>query len=193
MKITTQKYTAIILAGGKSSRMGTQKALLNIHGNSLIENTVNSLKPYFSEIIISANCPQSFVFLGLPIVEDEIKDQGPLMGIYSSLKSSSNEINFVIASDIPIINVNFIKKLLLFSKDFDAVVPANNDKLEPLYAVYSKRVIPVIETVLQTKSRKISDVIKLCNTKILNTNMYSGYENLNTQHDLELFIKNHSA
>ena len=182
------KYTAIILAGGKSSRMGTSKAFLPINGKPAVENTVNLLNPYFDEILISANDQKAFNYLDKPVIEDVIKEQGPLAGIYSALQHSKNEKNFVIACDIPEINMDFVEIMLDFSKDFDIVIPLNNDKFEPLFAVYSKQVIPVIEQLLQTESRKMINLLPMCRTKVIQTKLDSWYKNLNAKCDYEKYL-----
>ncbi len=183
------KYTAIILAGGKSSRMGTSKALLPVNGKPIIENIANALNPYFDEILISANQEDIYKYLKRPVIKDEVKDKGPLSGIYSALKESSNEKNFIIACDIPNINIELSKTMLEMSENFDVVIPCNNGKYEPLYAVYSKRIIPVIKRLLDANSRKIIRLLPLCRTKVISVSMDDWYINLNERYDYEKYIQ----
>lgn len=178
--------TAIILAGGQSNRMGHPKGLLKINNKPIIENLVESLKPFFSEIIVSANQKTDYEFLDLPVIKDEDKYQGPLMGIYSCLKSSRNDINFVLTSDIPVINVDCVHELLSFSNEFEVVMPINQGRLEPLFAVYSKSTIPYMEQVFKTKSRRIVSILRFSKTKFVKIDMNKWYKNINTRVDYEL-------
>ncbi|MEW5819387.1 MAG: molybdenum cofactor guanylyltransferase [Cyanobacteriota bacterium] len=183
------KYTAIILAGGKSSRMGETKALLKIGNKFIIETIVDSLKPLFSEIIISSNNKELYEFLNLKIVKDDINDQGPIMGIYSSLKVSNNNINFVVTSDIPLIKIECFVKMLEYTLEYDVVIPENNGQLEPMFAIYTKRSLPYIEKILQTDSRRIISILDICKYKIVPMDMQGWYKNLNTKHDYENIVK----
>lgn len=185
----SRNFTAIILAGGQSQRMGYPKALLKINNKPIIEILVESLKPHFAEIIVSANQKEAYKFLNLPVVEDEIKDQGPLMGIYSCLKRSDNSVNFVLTSDIPVIDVDCVNELLSFSNDFEVVMPINKGHLEPLFAVYSKTTISYMETVFQTNSRRIISILEFSKNKFVKTNMHRWYQNINTKHDYEILLK----
>lgn len=181
--------TAIILAGGESQRMGYPKGLLRVNNKPLIENIVEVLKPHFSQIIVSANNVNVYKFLNLPIIQDENKFQGPLMGIYSCLKYSSNSVNFVFTSDIPTINMDCVEELLSYSNDFEVVMPINEGLLEPLFAVYSKETIPYMEKVFSTKSRRIISILKYSKNKFVKTEMQKWYQNINTKHDYELLLK----
>ncbi|NCU32376.1 MAG: molybdenum cofactor guanylyltransferase, partial [Candidatus Moranbacteria bacterium] len=110
--IVKEKATAIVLAGGKSSRMGEDKSLLPVNGRPLIAHIVDQLRDRFDEIIIGANDPEKYAFLNLPVVTDIEKDKGPLMGIYSCLNASTNDVNFVTACDIPVMNTKLISDML---------------------------------------------------------------------------------
>ncbi|MBU1487388.1 molybdenum cofactor guanylyltransferase, partial [bacterium] len=95
---------SIILAGGKSSRMGEDKALLRFEGRSLIEWVIAGLKEVGGEIIIVANEPERFKSLGLRAVKDILPDKGPLVGLYSGLLSSFSEYSFVCGTDMPFLS-----------------------------------------------------------------------------------------
>src|SRR3989338_1011010 len=115
-----KNYTAIILAGGKAERMkGAQKAFLKLEGKRIIESKIEALRKYFSEIIIVTNRLRGFSYLkNIRIVEDLQKNKGPLMGLYSGLKKSSNQINFITACDMPFINLKLIRFMLSKAKGF---------------------------------------------------------------------------
>src|SRR3954447_5197806 len=116
--------TAIILAGGKSSRMGTNKALLDLNGRMVIEGIVEKLEKTVDEIIIVTNTFADYEFLKLPMVEDKWKDMGPLAGIEAGLNASKTEHNLIVACDMPFISVELGKYLLsCLEEEYQVVVP----------------------------------------------------------------------
>ncbi len=188
--INTKPCTAIVLAGGKSNRMGTDKALLPIRGMTLIETIINQIKDLFSEIIISASEKGKYEFLNYRVITDERQGEGPLVAILSCLRTSKNRINFVTACDTPDINIDFLKKLLYKGETFDIVVPKyKNGRYEALLAVYTKNIIPAIEEHIKTKSRKISPIFTGCKTRYVEMDNETWYKNLNTMEDYSSYIE----
>ena len=181
--------TAIVLAGGNSSRMGKEKAFLEIGGRFLIEYVYNQLLAYFEVILISANNKEKYSFLGAEVIPDKIPGTGPLMGIASALEASKSEINFIIACDIPDIDISYVKKMIHECKDYDGVVPIKRkSKYEPLYAVYKKSMLKAMNEVLSSGNNKISEVFKLCNLKYITLKDTSRLKNLNTVKDYEEYL-----
>ena len=108
-----KKSTAIILAGGLGSRMGFEKSQIILYGKNILQHHYEVLSACFDEVIISVGKGNVFNISGYPhIVEDELADGGPIMGIYSALQESANKINFVIAVDIPVINFSVVEELI---------------------------------------------------------------------------------
>lgn len=139
------RTTGIILAGGKNRRFGTEKAFIQLKpGLSLIENTLNLFRKIFSEIIIVTNNPPPYLKYDVRLVEDLIKDRGPLSGIFSGLCFSTSETSFVIACDMPFPNAELIEYIIQQPEEYDLVLPEINGKLDPLFARYSKTTLPVI-------------------------------------------------
>lgn len=183
------KATAIIMAGGGSGRMGADKSMLPINGRTMIEHICEQLGGSFEQILISANEPEKFAFLGLPIVRDKKPGQGPLMGIASALEASANEFNFVVACDIPHIEMSCVRKMLAESKGADIVVPiAGDEKYEPLFAVYCKSALEAINQVLSAGGRKITDVFSRCRVRYIEL-ADQQFANLNTMAEYEEFRK----
>lgn len=139
------QLTAIILAGGKSTRMGTDKALMTFKGRSLLDNAIDICKPVCQDILISSNNPAHQTG-EIPVVFDEYQNCGPMGGLYSGLKKSKTEWNFVLSVDSPFIKPEFIKKIISEIDDVDAVVPIHKKGKEPLVAFYHKNCLPEIET-----------------------------------------------
>lgn len=191
-----EKATVIIMAGGSSRRMGTDKSLLPISGRPIIERICQRLRCCFEQILISADEADKFTFLGLAVVPDKVPGQGPLMGIASAVETSSNELNFVVACDIPHIELRYVRRMLAEAagSDADIVVPITGDeKYEPLFAVYRKSALEAINKVLSSGGRKISDVFALCKVKyvelgadLVNLNTMAEYEEFRKKHDNEV-------
>lgn len=146
--------TAVILAGGKSLRMGQDKAFLRIGGLTIIEFQLQGLRPLFDEITLSTNSPERFRHLDIPAFPDIIPDRGPLGGIYTALLKARHPHIFAIACDMPFINPELIRHLIERCEDYDVTVPETEQGLEPLHAVYSKNCIPAIRRQLKGKGGK---------------------------------------
>jgi len=182
--------SAIILAGGQSRRMQTEKSMLPLDGRALIETIVAQISPYFSEVIISAVARDRFTFLGLPTVADETPGQGPLMAILSALRVSAHANNFVLACDIPFIHAPFLLEILHLAEAHDIVVPRYRDgKFEPLFAAYNRCLIPLIEKQIQSGDRKISSLFPLCRTKFVAMDGQKWFRNLNTIQEYHDYLR----
>lgn len=182
--------SAIILAGGKSARMKENKALLPIQGVPLIQKIGRNLEHHFHEIIISAQSAELFDFLPYRVAVDEQPGQGPLMGVLCGLEASSNPINFVIACDIPEIDVPFLDRMISYTNQYEIVVPVSGeDKYEPLFAFYNKSVVPRIKDLLKQKIRQINKLFPLTKTKYIPLENIGWYYNLNSSEDFRRYIQ----
>jgi molybdopterin-guanine dinucleotide biosynthesis protein A len=161
------QITGIILAGGKSTRMGTDKALLQINGKTLLENALEICKPFCTTILISSNNPEHNIF-GYQIIPDEIKYCGPIGGIYSCLKKSETDWNFVISVDAPFVTCDFVEFLISEIGEFDAVVPIHKNGKEPLIALYHKNCVSSIQERIELNYYKIHHLLNVLNTKFTN-------------------------
>jgi molybdopterin-guanine dinucleotide biosynthesis protein A len=189
--IIRDKATAIILAGGKSSRMGGEdKSMLPINKVPLIQHIVNQLEGHFDEIIIGANDIEKYCFLNRRIVPDIEKDKGPLMGIYSTLVASSSDVNFITACDIPEMNIKLIKNMINLSVDFDIVMPVNEgDKHEPLFAVYKKKAAVEAQRIINNNGRRIIELLGNLHVKYVEFYDKGWYQNLNLKDDYTTYVK----
>ncbi len=194
IKLTQRRWqselsaTAIILAGGKSSRIGTDKGMLSINGQTMLEHICKQLHGTFSQILISAGDAEKHSFAGFEVVRDKISSQGPLMGIASALEASANEINFVVACDIPHIEMDCVRKMLTEAKGADIVVPTTDDrKYEPLFAIYRKSALDAIKRTLRKGERKISEVFDKCEVKYIDLGKADWLININTLAEYEEF------
>ena len=182
--------TAIIMAGGDSGRMGQDKSMLAIKGQPMIKHIYDQLCPHFNQILVSSNEVAKYGFLGIEVIADRVAGRGPLMGIASALEISANDINFVVACDIPQIDMGFVRAMIRQSRGYDAVLPKTlSQQYEPLFAVYSKSVLAVIEESLAAGNNRIIDALSDCKVKYVNPNG-AGLENLNTMSDYKGFVGN---
>lgn len=154
-----KNITACILSGGKSSRMGTNKALLDIGGKSLIERTIELLDMIFSEVVISSNKPSKYDNFGKEIITDNYPHRGPLSGIQSVLSDSKTERNFIISCDMPIISKELIKYLVDYKTDTKILLPQADGRIQQLCGIYSKSILPVVENLL-IESQKPNSKLK---------------------------------
>jgi len=184
------QVTGIILAGGKSSRMGMDKGLLELGGRKLVEIAVTTLTHVCSEIIISANSPVYQQF-GYPVVSDVHKDIGPMGGLYSALSASKTHLNIALSVDLPFVSKELLGYLLGQAEGYEAVVPVSATGFyEPLCAVYDRSLLPAFEKCIENREYKLQHFLeKVHVNKILISNnlpFFTPYlfTNLNTTGDL---------
>ena len=147
---------AIILGGGRSSRIGRDKGQLKLDGRSLFEIVSAELKTLFDRIIVVTNAPELFRdFRDFQIVTDEVPYQGPLGGILAGLSASPKEYNLVVAYDMPFLNPQLIELLFAEAASADVVIPRSEEGIEPLFAVYSKKCIPSIRRNLEDGKKRV--------------------------------------
>jgi molybdopterin-guanine dinucleotide biosynthesis protein A len=156
----------IILAGGKASRYGSDKAFAEFQGTPIVQIIFEKIGPLFSKVIISTNSPQKYKLFNAKIVSDEKKEIGPLGGIYSGLKGSDAERNFVVGCDMPLIKREVVE-YLIGQDDSDAIVPVRNGFPEPLLAVYSRACLPAIKEMIVKKEYKISRLFQRVKTRFI--------------------------
>jgi len=165
------KTTAIILAGGKSSRMGTNKALLTLNGKTVIEGIAESLEKTADELLIVTNTPDDYKFLHLPMTEDKWKGMGPLAGIEAGLSASKTEHNLIVACDMPFISVDLGTYLLSCLEDYQAAVPEISGRLHPLFAAYRKDVKGAVTKALDENQLRIRHFLHSIHVKIVKNDL----------------------
>lgn len=181
--------TAILLAGGDSSRMGSDKSMLPINGCPAIEHILKQVIPLFDEVLISANDVDNYLYLGVSVIPDKLPGYGPLIGIASAMEKSRHDLNFVVACDIPFIKPDFIDDMMQSASDYDAVVPiSDNGEIEPLFAIYNKSMLSHIQEALAKDIRKVRCVFKGRNVCYMNIGDNEWLRNLNTQEDYEQYL-----
>lgn len=161
------KAGAIILSGGKSSRMGTNKALLKFHEKTNIERIKDELKHVFDDIILVTNDPETYQFLNIKTVTDQYPDSGPLAGIHAGLEASDYEENFVVACDMPFVSAELASSLVKALKHHDAVVPVSDGRQHPLFAAYQKRVARDAKACIEEGTLRLKHMLENLNVRYL--------------------------
>ncbi|MDF1574515.1 MAG: molybdenum cofactor guanylyltransferase [Bacteroidales bacterium] len=167
MKTSSTKITGILLAGGKSRRMGVEKGTLVIGGALLYQHPLKVLEGLCDEILISSYS-DSISRVPHRKVCDEIKGIGPLGGIFSCLKQSSSDLNLVLSYDLPLVNESLFRLLISERDRYDLVLPAMPGKqAEPLCGLYHKNVLEVIGQMIRQKDYKVNHLLDRCPSRVV--------------------------
>lgn len=151
------KFTTAIIAGGKSSRMGRDKALLPIRGKTMVERIVEQAAPLGGQPLLITNKPEDYAFIGIPMFSDLLPDKGALGGLYTAIECAAQPYVLTLACDMPFVSQPLMRYLLSLATEFDAVVPRLGGEAEPFRSVYSKACAPFIRAALDAgKMRVIS-------------------------------------
>ena len=166
------KYTTIILAGGKSSRMGENKALMTIAGERVIDRLVNTFSAVAEEVIVIVNQLEDYTFLqGVQKLVDieTFRGDGPLAGIYTGLLAAKTDYCFVVACDMPFASGVLSQWLIQESKggNNDAVIPFHNGRIQPLFGAYHTRISQQICENLTAGERKMETLINRIHARIV--------------------------
>ncbi len=186
-----KELTAIILAGGQSSRMMQDKGLVCLHGKSMIEYIIEKVKKITGNIIIITQNPAYRKF-GYPCFKDSFKELGPLGGIYSGLIHSSSQKNLVLGCDTPFFSDHLLRSLTENFSDEDALVTEHNGKAEPLCAIYDRNCIPHFHTLLKQGKLKVIDALQGLKTVLINFDKEAWltkneFANINTPEELKKY------
>jgi len=169
--------------------MGTDKALLQIHGKTLLESAIEICRSICNEILISSNNPEHGQF-GYPLVADEIAICGPIGGIYSCLKKSDTDWNFIISVDSAFVSRDFVEFLISEIGDFSAIIPIHTNGKEPLIALYHKNCVSVIREKIELNDFKMQLLLNELNTKFVEVGAWIEkypeiFHNINRPEDLK--------
>ena len=154
----------VILAGGKSSRMGSSKALLQFRGTTLIQHIASVLTRAFASVSIIADRGEKFSFLNLPAYSDIKKNCGPLGGIHSAFHHTKAESIFVVSCDEPFVSKDLIDYICDFESVSDIKVPSFHGNVQPLCGLYRKSVLPAIERCFAADDLRMKHLLLQCHT-----------------------------
>ena len=192
--------SGIILAGGKSLRLGHDKVLEKIGDKSLLERVVFHIDSFSKNIIIVTAHERTFAPVAkhpkIKMVSDIFPGQGSLGGIYTGLVASSSFYNLIVAADMPFLNEPLLRYMIEAADGFDFVLPRVKKWFEPLHAVYSKNCVPAIKTVLDQGKNMIIEIFDYVKVKYIEEEEIDRFDpehlsfyNINTKEDLEMARK----
>lgn len=178
-----------VFAGGKSRRMGTDKALLKIDNQPVMQRMIDIIKPFCNDIAISGQ-NEDYLIFELEMIPDVYSGCGPVSGIFSCLQHSKTDWNLIISVDVPFVNAEFIRFLISNIADADCVIPKHISGLEPLVALYHKKALPVVEEMIRKGDYKLMNLIARLDTKELDCSEFLVnnprlFYNLNSPEDYQ--------
>ncbi len=192
--MSSHRRGAIILAGGASTRMGRPKTELRLNGVTLLERAVNLLQPSFGRITIVTNSRCSFKHFPVTLVRDffAIGGRNPLQGIHAGLSASSMPYQFVVACDMPFLNLDLINYMGVYASRYDVVVPKIGPHYQPLHAYYSRSCIDIIERQILNRDFKITNFYARLNVRTIGLDEVALFDphqesffNINTWEDFD--------
>lgn len=189
MDIKLNNVNGYILAGGKSSRMGKDKGLINYNGIAIVEHIIGQIKPLVNKLVIVSNNIEYEKF-GFEVINDLMKDIGPAGGIYTALRHTDLELNFIVSCDMPHINKDAIQFIIRNSIHSQITVPESDGKTEPLFGIYSKDCLKKWAELIELKKVKLKEMILHFRLNIINVNeniLFNDnfFININTNKDLD--------
>ncbi len=190
------KIGCIVLAGGKGLRLGRDKALETVDGQSLLQRVVTQLSSFSDEVIIvtakGKSLPQFFDNPSFKIVADAYPGRGALVGLASGLAASKARYNLAVACDMPFLNPALLRYMLGLAAGFDLVLPRLNDMVEPLHAVYARSCLAPLERLLEEEHMKIDALFGLVKVRYVEAEEIDRFDprhlsffNVNSSADLE--------
>lgn len=170
-----------VLTGGRSSRMGRDKALLPIDGSVLVERTAEVVRAAAGSVTL-IGAPGRYAHLGLPVLPDLVPDGGPICGLHTALKITRADWNLVVACDMPGLTAAFLGELLAAAQQLGCacLAPRTDSGLHPLCAVYHRRSADAVEFAIHRKSFKMHDLLKSLGAVSWTVADASLLENVNT-------------
>src|ERR1700678_2887073 len=153
-------HAGFVLVGGASRRMGRDKALLPLHGASMVETVAAQVQAAAGSVTLIGPV-QKYAHLGFPILPDAIENCGPLGGLYTALQNTNADWNVLVACDMPDVTAAFLTQLLAAAEasGADCVVPEIDGKIHPLCAAYHRRLLGAADSAIHRNLFKMQDFI----------------------------------
>lgn len=168
--------TGVILAGGKSRRMGRDKAFLPFGGGVLIERVIDVLQQVADELLLITNTPESYARFELPMAGDVIPESGSLGGIYSGLVHANTRYSLMLACDMPFVRPDFLRMLCERADEVDVVIPKDAEDFQPLCAVYSQACREPIRRQIETGRLKITGFFDQVRVQVIDEHQLARYD-----------------
>lgn len=192
--------TGAILSGGENTRIPVLKGLLKVEGREIIARSLDVLRKIFDRVVINTDMPEVHFRFGAPLIGDIKKEKGPMTGILSVLAATGAEAVFVVACDMPFISERLIGYMVdsfegqgsMVKGQVDAVIPVFNGKYEPLFGIYTKKVIRPMEDAINNGKKGINEMLRALNVLYISERDVrsidydgSSFVNINTMEDYE--------
>jgi molybdopterin-guanine dinucleotide biosynthesis protein A len=182
--------TVSIQAGGKSTRLPGDKALMPLAGKPLIEHVLRKVESFGDEILITTNRPENYSYLGVRLVMDTNPGAGTLAGLQTAIQAASGDTVLVVACDMPFVQLDILAHMVSLASGADVVVPRHGEFYEPMQAVYARSCLPAIENALKAGEKRVVSFfpevrVRTVEDEVLKTLDPDGlsFFNLNTPED----------
>jgi molybdopterin-guanine dinucleotide biosynthesis protein A len=172
----TTQVTGVILAGGKSRRMGHDKAFLPFGRGLLIERVIDAIQQVTTDVMLITNAPEHCQRFGLPMVSDIIAEAGSLGGIYTGLVCARTAYSLCVACDMPFVTPTFLHLLCNMAAEADVVIPRNTADLQPLCAVYSQVCREPIRHKIAAGQLKITGFFDQVRVRVIEGELLARYD-----------------
>jgi molybdopterin-guanine dinucleotide biosynthesis protein A len=189
------ELTAAILAGGRARRLGgSDKGLLRVGGERIIDRQLALARQVAGHHLIVANEPVRYEALGVPVVTDLVRGAGALGGIYTAIMSAPTTLTLVVACDLPFLSLPFLEHLVKVGREaqVDVAIPRSTDGYQPMCALYSRRAADAIGRRLAAGSLKVIDALEDCRVREIEPVEIARFDthgvlffNVNTPEDYE--------
>jgi len=177
--MSEKKHSGIVLAGGKSFRMGTDKGMIQWKGKTLAEHALEIISPLCTEIFISANS-NDYNHFGYPILNDQYPDCGPIGGILTCMNQISTDLGIVIPIDMPFVTTEIYRKLMPQKETYDIIVALDHDSWhQPLCSIFNKSIIPAMEEQINSGDLGLPALYSKVRTKKVRFQLDQEYYNKN--------------
>ncbi len=183
--------TAIVLAGGRSRRLGQDKALLDLGQGPLLARTVAVAASLCADVVVVTDVPGRYQDLGLPVrwASDRRPGQGPLAGLEAGLEAARHQFALLLACDLPFLSPRFLAHMLAQERDYEALVPFWEGRWHPLHAIYALSCLPHVQELLAAGEQRLEGLLPRLRLRAIPPQEVAALDplslfNLNTQEDL---------
>jgi molybdopterin-guanine dinucleotide biosynthesis protein A len=184
--------SSVVLAGGESSRLGIDKAFLDVKGQFLVERIIDRLRQLSEEVLIVSNEVDKYEEFEAIVISDVYPGKGSLGGIYSGLRRAGSSHCLVVACDMPFVNMSLLRYMQALAPSHDVVIPRMGEQTEALHAIYSKGCLPFIERQLRREDLRIINFFPRVRVRYVEREEIETFDpqhlsffNINTEADLE--------
>ncbi len=182
--VLSPRISAAVLAGGNSSRLGRNKALLPLQGATVIEKVIGEVRNCVKELCIITNSPDEYAHFGYSCYCDVLPGGGPLSGIHAALRHCATEYVLVVSCDIPLVKRELFEDLISALPGYDIVI-FKHKHFEPLCALYRRTCLPALEDLIAHGEYRIIDLFPILKVNVLRISSSEVFKNINTDADYD--------